>query len=475
MSIRGSSILALVLIQLQFLAAGQNPQTQNTDNDGANGARSAPAPALSGMAGLDTPAVEDDANDMSQIPALLGGKGTSLAFQSEMERSNYLRGGLNVGAAYDDNPLLTSDGGVGNTSFSVFPNLSIDQSRPRLRWTLGYASGLTVNQRFSTRNQGSHDLNFDSQFRLSPHVSLRVAEDFSMTTGFFGAGSGAGFAMGGGGSNTSLITPLAKQRTSSTVVETNYHFALKDLVGASGSFYDLHFSDAPVGTSLTNTRAVSASAFWLHEIFRRNWLGFSYRFQRVSFDPTGESRVHSILVADTLSLPGGFTLSGFFGPEYSDNHGLVQAGSTEQVSNFTDWFFAGGVDAGWQKKRTSVTAGYSKRVSDGGGVLGVVRFQNVHAGFRRELFSGWAVRFGASHGTNQSLTVAFAGSPSSINSTSVSASLERNIGRSLGLQMGYFHDFQTQSGSVDPTRNFDTNRNRFFVTLSYQWAKPLGR
>jgi hypothetical protein len=87
---------------------------------------------------------------------------------------------------------------------------------------------------------------------------------------------------------------------------------------------------------------------------------------------------------------------------------------------------------------------------------------------------GWAVRLGGSYGNNDALTTAFGGSASTINVTSVSASVERNVGKSLGLRFGYAHDFQQQSGVADPTQKLDAHRNRFFVTLSYQWAKPLG-
>ena len=172
-------VLGLALIGLTIVAEAQNPLSQNTD-----ALRSAPAPALSGIVGIDAQAPEEDlSSNLPQIPAMLGGKGTSLAFQSEMERSNYLRGGLNVGAAYDDNALLGmgagTNGTVGNTSYSVFSSLAIEQSWSRARWTLAYAGGLTVNQRITDRNQGSHDVNFDSQFRLSPHVNLRIAEDFA--------------------------------------------------------------------------------------------------------------------------------------------------------------------------------------------------------------------------------------------------------------------------------------------------------
>ena len=475
MNIRRCLMLAWIVAGLQVLAAGQNPVPQNAPAQSSGGesaaARTAPVAPLSAIAGMQTEGVgEDFTSDLPQIPALLGGKGISLAFGSELERSNYLRGGVNVGAAYDDNPLLVSSGAVGNTSVSIFPNISIEQSSSRMSWTLGYAGGLTVNQRFTNQDQGSHNLNFDSEYRLSPHVNLRVAEDFSMITGFFDSGNGGEAVAGAGGPNISLITPLATQRSSVTTVETNYHFALNDLMGASGSFYDLDFTNVPAGVQLTNSETASGSAFWLHRIFRGDWAGASYRFDRMTFSPGGETRVHSFFAVNTLNLSSRFTLTGFVGPQYAENQGFLLDATQPNA-----WSVAGGVEGGWQNQRTSVSAGYSRSISDGGGVLGAVRLQTVHGSFRRELVPGWAAALTASHGTNQSLTVPFATSASSVNLTSAGISLERNVGKSVGLRMGYSHDFQEQffaPAVLAPT--LDAHRNRFFVTLSYQWAKPLG-
>jgi len=475
MSIRRCLILGWMVAGLQVLSAGQNPPSQipPTQSPGDNGARTAPAAALSAIAGMQPEGgtEEDTNNDLPQIPALLGGRGTSAAFVSELERSNYLRGGVNVGAVYDDNPLLLSSG-QSNTSETIFPNIRIEESSSRMRWSLGYAGGLTVNQKITNQNQGSHNLNFDSQYRLSPHVNLRVAENFSLTTGFFDSGNGTG-VIDSGGPNASLLAPLSTQRSSITTVETNYHFALGDLIGASGSFYDLHFTNVPAGTQLTNSQAASGSAFWLHRIFGRDWGGVSYRFERMTFNPgSGETRVHSFLAVDTLSLPKRFTLSGFVGPQYSENQGLAPGG--QQLTQPNAWSVAGGAEAGWANQHTSVSAGYSRSISDGGGVLGSVRLQSVHGNFRRQLTPGWSAALTASHGTNQSLTVPFVTSASSVNLTSAGISLERNVGKSVGLRMGYAHDFQEQFGVPGAAQTLDAHRNRFFVTLSYQWAKPLG-
>ena len=478
-SIRRYLILVWMVAGLQVLSAAQNappqnPPAQSPGSDDAS-ARTAPAAALSAIAGMQTEGgTEDASSDLPQIPALLGGMGISTAFVSELERSNYLRGGVNVGATYDDNPLLAPSGQVSNTSESIFPNIKIDESSSRMHWMLGYAGGLTVNQKITNQNQGSHNLNFDSQYRLSPHVNLRVAENFSLTTGFFDAGNGTEVIAGSGELNSSLITPLATQRSSVTTVETNYHFALNDLIGASGSFYDSHFTNVPTGIELTNSETASGSAFWLHRIFRGDWGGTSYRFDRLTVNlGGGEARGHSGFAVDTLNLAKRFTLTGFVGPQYSENQGLALGGS--QPTHWNGWSVAGGAEGGWQNQRTSVSAGYSRIISDGGGLLGAVRLQTVHGTFRRELVPGWAAALNASHGTNQSIIMPSTSSASSINFTSAGISLERNVGKSVGLRLGYSHDFEEQF--FVPTvlaQTFDASRNRFFVTLSYQWAKPLG-
>ena len=483
MSIRRCLILVWMVAALQILSMGQdqppqNSTTQSSSDDGT--VRTAPAAALSAYAGMET---EGASSDLPQIPAMLGGQGTSAAFLSELERSNYLRGGINVSATYDDNPLLLSSGVVSNTSETIFPSIRIEESSSRMRWTLGYAGGLTVNQKITSENQGSHNLNFDSQYRLSPHVNLRVAENFSMTTGFFDASNGVEVVAGAGGPNASLIAPLATQRSNTTTVETNYHFALNDLIGASGSYYDLHFSNVAAGTELTDSQTESGSAFWLHRLSGADWGGASYRFDRFTFNlGGGETRVHSFLAVDTLNISKRFTLNGFIGPQYSESQGLetqVLVTGAPQPTQSSGWSVSGGAEGGWRNQRTSVSAGYSRSISDGSGVLGSVRVQTVYGTLRRQLVPGWAALLTASHGTNQSITVPFVTSASSINVTSADIGLERNVGKQIGLRFGYTHDFQEQFGVPGPTptspaQTLDANRNRFVVTLSYQWAKPLG-
>jgi len=489
MSSRCVWTLIVLLAVLEGLASAQSQQTgdQGTQSQGtpqtgedSGTARSTPAPALSGIAGMETELGGSD-EDAPQIPGFLGGQGNRALLAGELGRSNYLRGGVSVSEGYDDNSFLTTTNQVGNATFSVFPNIAIAQSTPRARWSLEYAGGLSVNQRLTNQNQGAQSLTFNSLFALSPHVTLHAAESFSMVSGIFGGNAASAFQPGFAGGNNTLLSPLANQKVSQTVVEANYHFALRDVVGASGGFLDMRYSDvasnaANPAADLTNTQAASGTVFWLHQVTQRDWAGSSYRFQRITYTPGGDTRVHTFAFNDTLKISKMFNISGFVGPEYSDNTGLITTRSgTTQIATSSSWGVAGGLDVGWESARTSVIAGYSKQVTNGSGILGAVTLQNAYATVRRELFPRWAIDIMANYGNNQAITFALATTASTINTTSVGAMLDRNVGRSLGFQIGYFHDLQDQLGSAVAAQNYNADRNRVFVNLSYQWTKALGR
>ena len=133
MTLRVCLILSLASVGLPVLLEAQDQPAQGTND--ASVARTAPAGAMTGLLGMDDQS-ESGSVETPPVPPIVGGAGSSLAFSSEMERSNYLRAGVNVGAAYDDNALLSSGKQVGNTTYSVFPNIALEQSTSRMRWSL---------------------------------------------------------------------------------------------------------------------------------------------------------------------------------------------------------------------------------------------------------------------------------------------------------------------------------------------------
>jgi len=320
-----------------------------------------------------------------------GGIGISPAFLPELERSNYLRAGVNVGATYDDNPLLFSSGAVGNASVSIFPNLSIEQTSSRLRWKLAYAGGLTIIRGSRTRTRlAQPELRF--QYRLSPHVNLRVAENFSLTTGYFGRGRRCGASGRTGGPERELDCSLEHAKIQPDDGRDELSLCLERPDWSQWIVLRFAFHQPPCRRLGWNPVDDFADGSETRPGLPSGYTG--------SLAETGRAQATvlrgSALTAEKARftvfsgwIPSTYrpdsTLTGFIGPQYSENQGFLVAGTAAD-----NWSLAGGAEGGFRDQRTSVLAGYSRSISDGGGVLGAVRLQNVYGNFRRELVPGWA-------------------------------------------------------------------------------------
>src|SRR5690349_13042704 len=75
----------------------------------------------------------------------------SVAFTSELERSNYLKGSLSFEGAYDDN-IFTTTPALADESYTISPSIALNINRSRLRWDLSYDPGFIFYQRFSSFN-----------------------------------------------------------------------------------------------------------------------------------------------------------------------------------------------------------------------------------------------------------------------------------------------------------------------------------
>jgi hypothetical protein len=437
------------------------------------------------QAGQSDGAVAPTEDLRAPAPALLGGDSGSLAFSSELERSNYIRGGITVGATYDDNAGNSDTTRIGDFSYSILPNIQLDQTRSRLHWVLGYFGGFTANQRLTTRNQGSHNLNGFLQYRLSPHMDLRLSDSFLDTTGLlqqFQNGLGTPVTGPVNQPNQTLITPLAKNINNTGSADWSYQFSRDDMIGAGGTFYDAHFRDLPAGsTALLDTSTRSGDAYWNHRFSPRNWTGITYKFQRLEVGSgTNLTRTHSILLSHTIYLRQHMTLSFFAGPEYSDIDTVIVTAnivppviSFATVSNSEHQLSAsGGASFGWQGSLTSVRLEASRKVSDGGGVLGAVVLNSVGGGVRRQLAMTTAMHLNAMYGHNRELGSFTSGTP--LNSASGTLGLEQQMGEKLMLRLDYSRDYQTGS-TASTTTVGSVNHNRGTISISYNFTRPMGR
>lgn len=474
--------LSVAAVLLMLCSLGMQAQQASSQQSGDN-------------AGMQTPS-QDDAfiapasqepepalDEHAPVPPPASIAGSSLAF-SQLERGNYLRGGIGLATSYDDNVFNTASGRVGGFTWSALPHLDLDVTTSRLRWTSMYSGGLTVNQRLTSQNQGSHSLGMDFEYRLSPHVSMAITERFLLTTGFFDQVQTSPDLSGGGvlqHPNDTIITPLAENIGNNLNGQLSWQFGAGSMVGVTGGYYISRFQDAPAGSGLLDTTTESASAFYSHRITGRNWIGIRYGFQHLTFDPVSEeSTTHSMMAFDTIYLKPNMQLSFFGGPEYSvvDSSFMTTQVVLPQVlfisvpiSN-NRWSGSGGASFSWQGTRTSVSADFVRRVNGGGGILGTSQMNSASVGLRRKITPSTTVSVVGGYSTNDALLAATTGLDS-LRTASGTVGLSRRLGAHFGLDLSYSRLYQEQfpsGGSSIPS-----NHNRGLITISYDFSRPLGR
>jgi hypothetical protein len=169
------------------------------------------------------------------------------------------------------------------------------------------------------------------------------------------------------------------------------------------------------------------------------------------------------------------TLSVWAGPQYSTTfigNGLVAqptAGGTSALPS--QWSPTAGVMYSWKGSRTSLHAGYSRLISDGSGIAEAVTSQQADAEFKRMLAARWATTAGVVYARNNPLHTVSATAP--LRSFQGNAGIEYRLTDNLGMNILYGRQQQQYEYSLLPSAT--ASQNRVWFSLSYNFARPLGR
>jgi hypothetical protein len=404
-------------------------------------------------------------------PAPVSGEGYSMGFTSET-RSNYLRGGLMFSSAYDSEATIGTNGQpVSDVSYSIFPTISLDQTRSRLHWVLSYSPGYTFYQRNSSLDLASQNLAIDLKYRLSPHVTLSLHDSFQKTSDVLNQPN-QDFAQPVSGSvfvpNSSVIAPVANVLTNTANAAITYQFSPNGMVGASGTFSNLHYPTQAQVPGLGDSSSRAGSAFYNYRLSKMHYIGATYQYQMFLAYPTlglSETQAHSVFGFYTLYLKPTLSISLFGGPQYSNT---TQFGAP----TMTSWSPAGGASMGWQGRLTSFALSCSRAINDSGGLSGAVQAISASSSLRRQISRNLNASVGASYASNSVLD-ALPALNTSGHTISGSASMQRQVGEHLNLQLQYMRLHQSYSDVAILSAIPD--RNRGSITVSYQFARPLGR
>jgi outer membrane protein assembly factor BamA len=128
---------------------------------------------------------------------------------------------------------------------------------------------------------------------------------------------------------------------------------------------------------------------------------------------------------------------------------------------------------GWQGLHTNFAVGYSRIVTGGGGLLGAFHSNSANASARWQLARTWTVGAAASYAIYKNVTPFFSLSSPGGHTVSGTVSVQHPISEYFNAELGYTRLHQSYSGIAVISNAPDANRE--FVSVSYQFARPLGR
>jgi hypothetical protein len=392
------------------------------------------------------------------------------------ERSNYVRGGLAFMTAYIDNAL----GSVGPTplsdvSYSVAPFVAMNQTTAREQLALTYAPGFTFYQRFNTLDRADQNATLRFAYLLSPHVTFSASDTFQKTSDVFNQPFSENTGVVNTGPalpNFSVIAPVANQLSNAGYVELTYQFELNDMIGASGTFTNLHYPNPRQVPGLFDSSSQSGLGFWAHRLSRRRYFGVAYQRQRLLAYPAqglGETQTHALLLFYSVHPAKNLTASFYGGPQYSDT---VQPSTQPPLKQWTP---AIGASLSGVAHLTSVAVNCVHLISTSPGLGAAVKLDSDTAFIRQQLTKHLSASISGGYTQNDILGNFNASSLGLLSGHSISGTgtLERQFGRDVTLQLGYMRLRQDYRGV--PILALTPNTNREFVSLICRFGKALGR
>jgi hypothetical protein len=386
-------------------------------------------------------------------------------------RSNYLRYGMTVNTAYSNNaPGSTTANSNSDASYSLWPTISLDKTTSTLHSVLTYSPGFTFYQKTGGRNEADQNAIIDVQYRMTPHLTFNARDGFQKSSSIFNQPDfGAGGVSGGGqGSNVSAISPIAALLQNSGNVGVTYQFAANGMVGATGTFSTLHYPNPAEVPGLFDSSSQAGSLFYSFRATKMHYFGVTYQYQRLVSYPSGgqdETQTHAIEFFYTLYASPRLSLSFFGGPQHSNT-------SQPLLPAALAWNPSMGASMSWQGRLTTAALSYSHTISGGGGLSGAVRMDSASTSMHQQITRTLSGSLAGSYVQNDVLASVFSGANYG-HTISGSISVQKQFGDHISLQFGYNRLHQSYSNVKVLSATPDTNRE--FVSISYQFSRPLGQ
>ena len=396
-------------------------------------------------------------------------------------RSNYLHAGLVFNTAYNDNVLAgTTTTPVSDVSYYIAPTIAIDQTTSRLHQTLTYSPGFTFYQRTSAKNEEDQNLAFDLQYRLSPHVTAYLRDNFRKSSNVFDQPYSLSGGVVSGSAQSSLVSvvaPFADQLSNTANVELTYQFGRNGMIGASGNFTNLHYPDPSEAPGLSDSSTRGGAAFYSYRLSKTQYLGATYQYSEISgslpstqsgsqIGVDSETQTHAALAFYTVYLKPTWSVSLSGGPQHYEV-------SQSQFPTIRSWTPVATASMGWQGPRTTLAASYSHVVGGGGGLLGAFDSNSANGAFHWQIKRTWALSSGLSYASTKNVSAVMAQANPGGSMITGTVAMQHPISDRFSLEFEYTRLHQSYDTIAVVSNAPNTNRES--ISISYQLTRPLGR
>ena len=266
-----------------------------------------------------------------------------------------------------------------------------------------------------------------------------------------------------------LLIPFVSQISDTLHATFSHQYARNQMFGVGGSFGFMHFPNRSQSPGLYDSKSGSGSAFYAYRVGSRHYLGFAYNYNRISASPTaGESDtdVQSVLPYYTFYIGPTVSVSVAAGPQY------FKATETG-FPDFTGWAPYVNGSVARQTAHTNLALSYAHTVNGGSGELGAFKQDSANFTSRAQFSRAWAA---GAEGNYTNIATATPGiGINNLGGHRISGRVlaQRTFGEHLLVAAGYEHLHQAYPGLLVLNNNPDSNRG--YVSLTYQFARPIGR
>lgn len=380
--------------------------------------------------------------------------------------------------------IVTSDNNVfglnshkqGDVLFQEGASFSLLTRRQAWDLWLQYRPDYASYKSASSINQFSQSFDFDTDYRVTRHVTLRLKDTLAYESGVMLPRLNADFGLPIGppaSLNSTIFTPTARAFSNQAEVGTSIQFSRRSSFDLTAGYAFRRLSHlGPTLANFFNARSSTGGFGFQYRVSERLTIGPRFLYQDYRFGKVARDQTESVFLNVSWEMGPSLAISGFGGPQYSNANGQFLRRATDPTQppyvfvpgNHKGWNMAGGASVALRAEKTLLRFSAQRMVSDGGGLLTAVSNTSEAVEFRRRVTRYWDIVLTGVNARSVSLPGALG--RGQVDAQSFGVALERSIRENLSVH-GEFNWLRQRTNQVVP---FEANvdRNRVMIGLFYR-------